>query len=405
MREIGRELEVLREVALATSATQDAEEILRVVREHATSLFRADYGGVFLALEGDEDPVASVDAGEPPTELRALLRDALEAGESRALTPAVVSARTGDQPVAEGAICTGLALPLRFRDEVHGVLVIGWCTMNPVAADTIALAETLGVQAAVALHNARLYAEIQRSTAARDRFFSAMSHDLRTPIAAIVGYSELLSDGIVGELSTRQHEMIERISQVAAHLSELVDGILDLARLDAGRMELQPDIFPVLQVVEEAALDVRPQAESKGLTLHLEMDRTNGELLEADPVRVRQILVNLLSNAVKFTEEGSVEVHAETRGGRVWITVRDTGPGLPEGMEEAVFEEFMQVAAGRGSKQKPGSGLGLAVSRRLARAMGGNLTVESNPSAGAAFTLSLPRRRESGIAATLRPSA
>jgi signal transduction histidine kinase len=224
----------------------------------------------------------------------------------------------------------------------------------------------------------------------RDRFFSAMSHDLRTPITAIVGYSELLQDGIVGELTERQQEMMGRICQVSGHLSQLVNDILDLAKLDAGRMEFQLLPIPLGELLDAAIATVEPQAAAKGLRVHVQ--GSSDVVVSADEPRVRQILVNLLSNAVKFTESGEVAVSAGVDGERGWIEVRDTGPGLPGGSEEAVFEEFLQLAPK--GKREPGTGLGLAIARRLARAMDGDLTARNVDGSGAAFTLYLPSHRD-----------
>jgi signal transduction histidine kinase len=397
MPESARALQVFREVALATSASLDADEILGIVRERARGLFGADLAVVALAERGWSDLFRAAGGRTPPARLQELVRSAMRTGESQVLREA-----PGDDaqlPLAEwhaGAdgFRAAVAAPLRFDDRLRGVLLVAWRDPAALADETVQLAETLGVHAAVALHNARLYEELKRSTQARDRFFSAMSHDLRTPIAAIVGYSELLADGIVGELSGKQQEMVERISQVAAHLTELVNDILDLAKLDAGRVELHPEPTVLGEVVRDAVVAVEPQANAKQLPVRLDLDSAGGETVVVDPVRVRQILVNLLANAVKFTDAGEVRVDAGLDAERTWITVRDTGPGLPPGSEEAVFEEFLQLAAGRGGKQEPGSGLGLAVSRRLARAMGGELAVESSPGEGSAFTLYLPLGRE-----------
>jgi signal transduction histidine kinase len=169
-----------------------------------------------------------------------------------------------------------------------------------------------------------------------------------------------------------------------------VNDIMDLAKLDAGRMEFHLERAVLGELVEEAILAVEPQAEAKGLPIRLEVDEVRDLPLRLDAQRVRQILVNLLSNAVKFTERGEVTVAAGADGGRPWIEVRDTGPGLPAGSEEAVFEEFLQVAVGTKGKREPGSGLGLAISRRLARAMGGDLAARSRADGGAAFILLLP---------------
>ncbi|CAA9363114.1 MAG: hypothetical protein AVDCRST_MAG68-4626, partial [uncultured Gemmatimonadetes bacterium] len=253
-----------------------------------------------------------------------------------------------------------------------------------------ALVEALAEQTCVALAGAARYAEMRDAAVRRDRFFSAMSHDLRTPITAIVGYSELLQDGIVGELTERQLEMVERICQVSGHLSQLVNDILDLARLDAGRMEFHLQPMELAELLDDVLAAVEPQAAAKALEVRVEAPA--GAQVVVDPTRVRQILVNLLSNAVKFTETGAVCVSAGLDGDRGWIEVRDTGPGLPGGSEEAVFEEFLQLAPK--GKREPGTGLGLAIARRLARAMDGDLTARNLDGGGAAFTLYLPSHRD-----------
>ncbi|HEX7242709.1 MAG TPA: ATP-binding protein [Longimicrobiaceae bacterium] len=385
--ELGRELEILREAAVAASSSLEGDEILETVREHALRLFHADFATAVVAgpAWADGRPLPDWRGLPLPEPLPEVASGALRAGECRV---------ERDLPAAPDGLRAAVAAPLRHGDDVRGVLLLAWRDPAGVRPETTQLAETLAVHTAVALHNARLHHELRRSTQGRDRFFSAMSHDLRTPIAAIVGYSELLADGIVGDLSSKQQEMVERISQVAAHLTELVNDILDLAKLDAGRVELRPEPVRLGELVDDALLEVEPQARAKGLPLRPELDRAGDETVVVDPVRVRQILVNLLGNAVKFTERGEVRVQAGVHGARTWITVRDTGPGLPAGTEDAVFEEFMQLPTGRGEEPKPGNGLGLALSRRLARAMGGDLTVESTLGEGSAFTLFLPLRRE-----------
>jgi signal transduction histidine kinase len=286
----------------------------------------------------------------------------------------------------------GFVFPLRHGGEPLGALLVAWQEPASADDDMRSLAAMLAGQAAAGLANARAYARLTEAAVRRERFFSAMSHDLRTPITAIVGYSELLADGIVGELNGQQHDMVERICQVSGHLSQLVNDILDLAKLDAGRMEFNCEEVSLGDLVDEALVAVEPQARSKGLGLRTEIDPLRQETLCVDPPRVRQVLVNLLSNAVKFTNAGTVAVAAGTSEGRPWIEVRDTGPGLPSGSEEAVFEEFLQLGSGPKSKGEPGSGLGLAISRRLARAMGGDLVARNALPAGAAFTFILPPR-------------
>ena len=369
-----RRLEALCGMAAETAGIADPDAVWRILHTRAAEVLDAD--AVALHAPTLPQPRAwTADGGED--ERAALIALAEEDGEEL---------RAVDLPGGGH----GLLVPLRHGAETLGALVAGWRDGAP-DEEARRLAVLVGEQATAVLANLRTYARLTEAAFRRERFFSAMSHDLRTPITAIVGYSELLADGIVGDLNGQQLEMIERISQVSGHLSQLVNDILDLAKLDAGRMEFHREEVRLGELVDEALVAVEPQARSKKLELRMEIDAHRDDPLLVDPPRVRQILVNLLSNAVKFTERGEVAVVAGSDDGRTWLEVRDTGPGLPAGSEEAVFEEFLQIAAGNKSKREPGSGLGLAISRRLARAMGGDLSARNvTPGTGAAFTLVLP---------------
>jgi signal transduction histidine kinase len=368
-----RRLEALCGLAAETAGIVDPDEVWRILHTRAAEVLDADA----VALHAPTLPQPKVwTAGGGEDERAALIALAEEDGKE-----------VRHVPIPGGG--SGILVPLRHHDETLGALVAGWHGGGP-DEQTRRLAVRVGEQAAAVLANLRTYAQLTEAAFRRERFFSAMSHDLRTPITAIVGYSELLADGIVGDLNGQQLEMIERISQVSGHLSQLVNDILDLAKLDAGRMEFHREDVRLGELVDEALVAVEPQARSKKLELRMEIEAHREDLLRVDPPRVRQILVNLLSNAVKFTERGQVAVVAGSGDGSTWLEVRDTGPGLPPGSEEAVFEEFLQIAAGNKSKREPGSGLGLAISRRLARAMGGDLVARNVPPTGAAFTLVLP---------------
>jgi signal transduction histidine kinase len=363
-----RRLQALCEVAAATAGVVDADEAWRLACARLPQVLDAQAAGLATPLL-DAPRTWSRAGGDADGLARLAAAGTEERGETEAGWTRVLS------------LCHG--------GETLGALALAWTDAAGMEADG-EMAEMLARQAAGVLASARAYARLTEAAFRRERFFSAMSHDLRTPITAIVGYSELLADGIVGELNGQQLEMIERISQVSGHLSQLVNDILDLAKLDAGRMEFHREDVRLGELVDEALVVVEPQARSKKLELRTEMEPHRDALLRVDPPRVRQILVNLLSNAVKFTEQGEVSVVAGEEAGRAWLEVRDTGPGIPSGSEEEVFEEFLQIAAGTKSKREPGSGLGLAISRRLARAMGGELTARSGHGGGAAFTLVLP---------------
>jgi PAS domain S-box-containing protein len=229
--------------------------------------------------------------------------------------------------------------------------------------------------------------ELRAATTAKDQFLAMMSHELRTPINAIIGYSDLLDIGVHGGLNDKQRGMVTRIVETSHHLLGLINDVLDLTKIGAGRLDIHVEPVPVRRVVEKAVHQVTPLAESKGLVVEMMGNGSTRAL--ADETRLSQILINLASNAVKFTDEGGIEVEYGESDGRVTILVRDTGPGIPEEERDRIFDEFHQVEAGH-SRSAGGTGLGLAISRRLARLMGGDLTVHSEVGAGSVFAIDLP---------------
>jgi PAS domain S-box-containing protein len=244
--------------------------------------------------------------------------------------------------------------------------------------------------------------EAERASRAKGEFMANMSHELRTPINAIIGYAELLEMGISGPVSEAQRAQLERVRASGRHLLGLINEILDLAKVEAGQMSVARERVPLDDIVFSAMALVEPQAAERGLSLARECEPDPGRHLWGDEDRVRQILTNLLSNAVKFTEPGgaitircgvtaNADTQAQLAGGGPWVYVRveDTGIGIPPEQLEGVFEPFVQAESGH-TRQAGGTGLGLTISRRLARLMDGDLTVQSRLGQGSCFTVWLP---------------
>ena len=233
--------------------------------------------------------------------------------------------------------------------------------------------------------------QLRDATKAKDQFLAVMSHELRTPINAIMGYSDLLDLGVKGPLNDDQRGMLARVRDTSRHLLGLINEVLDLAKIGAGRMDLVMVEVDVSTVVDRAVQQIMPIAQGKSLKLDLRHETASSKqpIVLADETRLTQIVINLLSNAVKFTNTGSVTASYARTGDRIIVRVVDTGPGISAEQQERIFEEFYQVEGGL-ARSSGGTGLGLAIARRFARLMGGDITVKSELGKGAEFTLELP---------------
>jgi signal transduction histidine kinase len=234
----------------------------------------------------------------------------------------------------------------------------------------------------------RLYKELEASSAHKSEFLANMSHELRTPLNAIIGFTQVLQQKLFGEVNEKQEEYLGDIHSSANHLLSLINDVLDLSKVEAGQVELEKARFSLREALERGVVMVRERATKDGVSLTLELD-PNVELVTADERRIRQVVFNLLSNAVKFTPSGgSVDVRSAQVNGEVLVSVQDTGPGIAEEDQERIFQEFQQTELGQ--EQKEGTGLGLALSRKLVELHGGRIWVESEPGHGATFTFTLP---------------
>ena len=246
-----------------------------------------------------------------------------------------------------------------------------------------------------ALREARAEAEEARADAeaanrAKSEFLAVMSHELRTPLNAIAGYAELLELGIHGPITVAQREALDRIQRSERHLLGLINGVLNYARIETGNIHYESASVVVADALAAAETLVAPQAAARGLRLVV-VPCERSIVMRADRDNTQQILLNLLTNAIKFTAPGGrVELRCETDGPDMLIQVADSGRGIPANKRLAIFEPFVQVDA-RLTRPDEGVGLGLAISRDLARGMGGDLTVESEVGVGSTFTLCLPR--------------
>lgn len=241
-----------------------------------------------------------------------------------------------------------------------------------------------------AIDDARRLAEVEGLSRAKSQFLASMSHELRTPLNAIGGYAELIEMGLGGSVSDQQREYLARIRGSQQHLLRIINDLLNYSRIESGKLTYEQERVPLAAVIEAVTTMVGPQAAAKRITIDTPPCRDEG-IAVADRLKVEQIVLNLVTNAVKFTPaSGRVTVACDTHGDAVFLTVADTGPGIPTDRLDDIFEPFVQLGRSLSSGHE-GAGLGLAISRDLARAMKGDVTVQSIAGKGATFTLSLPK--------------
>jgi signal transduction histidine kinase len=270
---------------------------------------------------------------------------------------------------------------------------------GPFSEKDIALLKTFADQAVIAIENVRLFHEIQDKSRQlevankhKSEFLANMSHELRTPLNAIIGFSEVLLERLFGDLNDKQDDYLKDIHSSGRHLLQLINDILDLSKVEAGRMELEVATFDLPTAISNAMTLVRERAQKHEITLGLDADPELGEIV-ADERKFKQILLNLLSNAVKFTPDGGrIDVSARRDGDSVVVAVHDTGIGIAAEDLEAVFEEFRQVGRDYTNKQE-GTGLGLALTRKFVELHGGRVWVERALGKGSTFTFTIPARQ------------
>jgi signal transduction histidine kinase len=289
-----------------------------------------------------------------------------------------------------------LVVPMIQEGAAIGCITTSFTEPRAFTDKQIALLKSFSDQAVIAIQNARLFREIQDKSRQieianqhKSDFLANMSHELRTPLNAIIGFSEVLSERMFGELNEKQADYMKDIHESGRHLLSLINDILDLSKIEAGRMELEPSDFDLPSALSNAMTLVRERAQRHGIALGLKLDQTLSSI-HADERKFKQIVLNLLSNAVKFTPDGGrVDVNATLGKDMVEIAVSDTGIGIAPEDQAAVFEEFKQV--GRDYTRKAeGTGLGLALTKRFVELHGGTIRLESAPGKGSTFTFTIP---------------
>ncbi len=288
-----------------------------------------------------------------------------------------------------------VAVPMIRQDRIVGALVVRRRTPGEVDDDTLEFLQTFATQSSLALANAQLYrrleqqsAELEVASQHKSDFLASMSHELRTPLNAIIGFSEVLLERMFGDLNERQEEYLGDIHASGRHLLALLNDVLDLSKVEAGQMVLERQPLDVEALLASTVALVRERAHRHGLTVEATVAEP-GLTVQADELRLRQVVLNLVTNAVKFTPDGGrVDVRAERRGDEVAVTVTDTGVGVPEADRARIFESFQQGERSPGTQE--GTGLGLTLSRRIVELHGGRMWLDSEVGRGSTFGFTVP---------------
>jgi signal transduction histidine kinase/CheY-like chemotaxis protein len=297
-----------------------------------------------------------------------------------------------------GGFRTMLGVPMLAGEKVIGVILLWREHVAEFGERTLDLITTFAAQGAIAIQNVQLFRELEVAGRHKSEFLASMSHELRTPLNAVIGFSDVLLERMFGELNERQEEYVRDIRDSGRHLLELINEILDLSKVEAGRMELEPAALSLPELLEQSLAMVRERAGRHGIALSLDVAPEVG-VIWADELKLKQVVLNLLSNAVKFTPDGgSVDVRAEIAGDEAQVVVRDTGIGIAEADQARIFEAF-QRGGHRVRAGTEGTGLGLTLSKRIVELHGGRIWMTSRVGAGSTFGFAVPVRPSDAPAA------
>lgn len=406
------QLEAVATLSTTASTLLDPDKLLQSVVDLTKERFGLYHAHVYLADKSWETLLLAAGAGEVGRQMVAegwnipIDHDqSIVAGAARNRKPIIANhiVRDKNSSFLSNQLLTDtrseMAVPMIAGQELLGVFDVQADKEDFFSEDDANIYTTLAAQVAVALQNARLYVQ-QTATVAQLReldrlkssFLANMSHELRTPLNSILGFADVMLEGIDGDLTEYMDNDLRLIQKNGQHLLHLINDVLDMAKIESGRMNLNPEKFKIHNMLEEVTSITSTLASEKNLPLFIDEDSDCDIEVYADNTRIRQVMINLVNNAIKFTEQGKIVISANAReGGHVLVTVKDTGIGIPPDKLEAIFQEFTQVDSST-TRKVGGTGLGLPISRRLVEMHGGRLWAEStgNPGEGSAFFVELP---------------
>ena len=381
------EVRTVNAVSDAVVGVTDRERIFAESLNRLVSLVKADAAAIVLRDDGAELVAASTVT--------------IEAAVATKIAGEVLSTKTGDPDVVQrseipfGSLRSAAHVPLATRGLITGLLSVYFKGEAEITESEARTLRTVARLVSVAKENADLVGELRENNFALERanrlkseFLANVSHELRTPMNAIIGYSKLMLDGLDGELNSQQESDLKRVTTAADNLLGLINGLLDLSKIEAGRMEVNVEELDVRPIIEDVLALVRPQSDAKELEVVTNIPIELPTIL-ADRARLRQVLVNLVSNAVKFTDKGVVTISATAGDGWVTLSVADTGIGISQEAQAYIFDEFRQADAST-TRRYGGTGLGLAISKRLVALQGGRIWVESGANGGSVFSFTVP---------------
>jgi len=405
------ELKALSEISKTVSSTLDLEKVLTNIVQHAVQLSDTDTGTIYEFVDETQTFVPKINFGMNDKMIKSLSESNLRVGDNTVMGQAALHKLPKQAPdllkvsnypissIIDEGFRALLALPLLRKDRLIGGLIVRRKKCGEFPASVVEMLQTFAAQSVVAIHNAQLFSEIEKkgkeleiANKHKSEFLANMSHELRTPLNAILGFTELIIDNIYGDVPDKIKEVLERVEKNGQHLLNLINDVLDLSKIEAGRLKLSINDYSMQSLIETVVTSLEALALEKKLELTINTydDLAKGK---GDEQRISQVILNLIGNAIKFTDQGGVKIEAKIVNQDFIVSISDTGPGLSEEDQQKIFEEFRQ-ADGSSTRKKSGTGLGLSISKKIIEMHKGNIGVKSTLGKGSTFWFSLPINAE-----------